>query len=217
MENISLTIVLIIMTCIISYQAFTNPVMQARLLFYPVQMKANGEWYRFVTYGFIHSGWEHLLLNMFVLYMFGEQLEDTMLQIFGAGIGRLLYLFFYVSAIVISTVPSYFRNQDNPSYAALGASGATSALVFAYILFAPWQWFLFPPLPAILFGIGYLWYSSYMEKKGTDNIGHNTHFWGAIYGVFFLVVTAYALEPGLLNYFLDLLLAGPTMPGFLGR
>lgn len=212
---ISLTLILIIMTGLISYQAFARPDMKARLMFYPVQMKANGEWYRFITYGFIHADWQHLLVNMFVLYMFGEYLESAMLSIFGGSLGRLMYLLLYLSAIVVSSVPSYFRQQDNRGYAAVGASGATSALVFAFILFDPWQWFLFPPLPAILFGIAYLWYSNYMEKKGMDNIGHNTHFWGAIYGLFFMILAAYAFQPRLLEYFLDRLLAGPTAPGFL--
>ncbi len=214
--GLSLTLIIIIMTGIISYQAFTNPVMRARLMFYPVQMKSSGEWYRFLTYGFVHANWEHLLINMFVLYMFGEYLENAFLSIFGASTGRMLFLLLYVSAIVISTVPSYFRNQDNPGYAAVGASGATSALVFGFILFNPWEWFIFPPLPALLFGIAYLWYSSYMEKRGMDNIGHNTHFWGAIYGLFFVILTAVALSPSLLNFFISRLLEGPSVPGFLG-
>lgn len=212
---ISLTLILIIMTSLISYQAFVNPEMKARLMLYPVQMKSRGEWYRFVTYGFVHADWQHLLINMFVLYMFGEYLESAMFSVFGASLGRLMYLVLYLSALVIATIPSYFKHQDNYGYAAVGASGATSALVFGFILFNPWEWFIFPPLPALFFGIGYLWYSSYMEKRGLDNIGHNTHFWGAIYGLVFILISAYALRPGLLYFFLDRLLAGPSVPGFL--
>ncbi len=212
---ISLTLVLIIMTALISYQAFNKPEIKARLMLYPRRIKENGEWYRFLTYGFVHADWQHLLVNMYVLYVFGEYLEDAMFYIFGASLGRLMYLLLYLSGIVISTIPTYFQHQDNPGYAAVGASGATSALVFAFILFNPWEWFIFPPLPAVLFGVAYLWYSSYMEKHGMDNIGHNTHFWGAIYGLFFMILTAYAFQPGLLQYFFDQLLKGPATPGFL--
>ncbi|MDX1941873.1 MAG: rhomboid family intramembrane serine protease [Saprospiraceae bacterium] len=209
---ISLTLVLIIMTCLISYQAFNNSIMKARLMFYPSQMKKSGEWYRFFSHGLVHADWQHLIVNMYVLYVFGEDLEFAFLDNFGAGMGRTLYLIFYFSAVVISAVPSYFKHQDNPSYAAVGASGATSALLFASILFNPWHWFLFPPMPAVLFGITYLWYSSYMEKKGIDNIAHNAHFWGAVYGLFFMIVTANALQPSLLESFLYRFLQGPHWP-----
>jgi len=97
----------------------------------------------------------------------------------------------------------------------VGASGATSALVFAFILFDPWQWFLFPPLPALLFGVAYLWYSSYMDKRGMDNIGHNAHFWGAVYGIVFTLISAALLRPEMLNAFLVQLLKGPSAPPFL--
>ncbi len=211
---ISLTIALIIMTSLISYQAFGRPEMRARLMFYPRLMKENGEWYRFLTYGFVHADWMHLIVNMYVLYIFGEYLEEVLKTSLGDALGRIMYLLLYLSAIVISSVPSYFQHQDNRAYAAVGASGATSALVFAFILFRPWEWFIFPPLPAVLFGAAFLWYSSYMEKRGMDNIGHNTHFWGAVYGVFFMLLTAYAFQPALLRFFWHQLLQGPGAPPF---
>ncbi len=211
----SLTLILVIMTGIISYQGFNNPAVNAKLMLYPVQMKARGEWYRFITHGFIHADWSHLIINMIVLYQFGEFLENAFVQVFGAGIGQILYVALYLSAIIISAIPSYFQHQDNPGYAAVGASGATSALVFGFVLFNPWEWFLFPPLPALLFGVAYLWYSSYMEKRGMDNIGHNAHFWGAVYGVVFTIISAFALAPELINYFFAQLMQGPSAPGFL--
>ena len=209
----NITIILVIMTGIISFQAFNNASIKGKLLFYPVSINNNGEWYRFLTSGFIHADWQHLIINMIVLYQFGEVVEYMFSGMFGEMMGRIAYILLYLSSIVISSIPSYFKHQHNPGYAALGASGATSALVFAYIIFNPWGWFLFPPLPAVLFGVAYLWYSSYMEKRGMDNIGHNVHFWGAIYGFVFTIITIIALQPNMLQVFMNRLLEGPT--GFM--
>ncbi len=211
----SLTIVLVIMTSLISFQAFNNPNMNGQLLFHPVVMRENGQWYRFLTHGFLHADLMHLLVNMFVLWQFGSIIEKVFLQVFGELNGRLVFLLFYFSAIVASSISSYFKHRFNPTYAAVGASGATSALVFGYILFAPWQWFVFPPLPAILFGVAYLWYSSYMEKRGLDNIAHGAHFWGAVYGVAFILIAMTFVSPSFPRVILQQLLAGPKAPSFL--
>lgn len=206
----SITVILLIMTGFISYQAFNNPEMRSKLIFYPATIKSSGEYYRFLTSGFIHGDWGHLFINMFVLYQFGRFAEEQVFPLlFGETMGKFVYLVFYLAAIVLSSIPTYFRHQDNYGYAALGASGATSALVFTYILFDPWQWFIFPPLPAILVGIGFLVYSSYMDKRGSDNIGHNAHLWGAIFGLFFTVVSILVLQPALLDYIISALFAGP--------
>lgn len=204
-----MSIILVIMTALISYRAFNDSVVRGKLIFYPKIIKEQGEWYRFLTSGFIHADYNHLLINMFVLWQFGEVAEELFPIIFGPTYGKIVFILFYLSAIIISSIPSYFRHQDNPSYAALGASGATSALVFVYIFLAPWNWFLFPPLPAILLGIGYLMYSSYMDKRGTDNIGHNAHFWGAVYGIVFIVSASLSFRPELFESFISQLLAGP--------
>lgn len=206
---ISITLILVVMTSLISYQALNNPQMMQQLSFRPVLIKENGEYYRFLTKGFIHLNWEHLFVNMFVLYQFGRFAESLFAFMFGEAIGRIVYIIFYLSALVFSSVPNYFRYKDNFAYSSLGASGATSALVFAFIIYNPWQWFLFPPLPALLFGIGYLIYSNYMDKKGTDNIGHNAHYWGAVYGVLFTIVAIVATRPELLDLIFMRLLEGP--------
>ncbi|MCB0635661.1 MAG: rhomboid family intramembrane serine protease [Lewinella sp.] len=213
--GLSLTLIIVIMTGLISYQAFNNPEMRAKLMFRPVDIKNHGEYYRFITSGFIHADWGHLLVNMYVLYVFGEQIEQIFTSLlFGPVYGRIAYIGFYLTAIIVANIPSYFRHQDNYGYSALGASGATSALVFAIILFIPWEWFLFPPLPAILVAVTFLWYSSYMDKRGADNIGHNAHFWGAVYGLLFIIVASWLMQPSLIGYFIDQLAAGPKAPNF---
>lgn len=213
--SISLTLVLIILTCLISYQAFNNPEMKAKLLFRPVDIR-NGEYYRFFTSGLIHGDFSHLLFNMWALYIFGELVENIFITyLFGPTIGRVAFLLFYFSAVAVASLPSYFRHQDNYAYSALGASGATSALSMIFIMFLPWEWFVFPPLPGILLAVGFLWYSSHMDKRGGDNIGHNAHLSGAIYGIGFIIVASLLLKPELLTYMLQQLLAGPQpFPGF---
>lgn len=214
----SFTIVLVIMTGIISYQAFNNPAMKQKLIFHPASVKNNGEWYRFITHGFIHANWEHLLINLFVLWQFGKVIESFFVHdngLFGPAFGRIMFLILYLTAIIVAAIPAYLKHQDDYYYASLGASGATSALVFGFILLFPWEWFIFPPLPALIFGVAYLWYSSYMSRRGTDNIAHDAHFWGAVYGLAFVIISAVLLRPQLLDLFLARLMEGPSAPGFL--
>jgi membrane associated rhomboid family serine protease len=213
----SFTLILVIMTGLISYQAFNNPAMRQKLLFHPASVKSNGEWYRFITHGFVHANWQHLLINMFVLWQFGEVIENFFEgALFGRAFGKIMYLVLYLSAIVIAAIPGYIKHQNNQFYASVGASGGTSALVLAFILINPWEWFVFPPLPALVVGVLYLWYSSYMEKRGSDNIAHDAHLWGAVYGLLFMIVAAILVRPELLQFFMERLLEGPSAPGFLG-
>jgi membrane associated rhomboid family serine protease len=203
------------MTSLISWQAFSNLEMRAKLLFRPVDIAERGEWYRFISSGLIHADFAHLLINMYVLWMFGEIVEQYFTRvIFGETWGRIAYLLFYFSAIVVASMPSFFRYQHFSGYSALGASGATSALVFAYIATNPWSGLtlIFLPffsIPAVIMGIAYLWYSNYMDKRGTDNIGHNAHFTGAVYGIIFVIVTAAIFQPAFLKMMWSNLLAGP--------
>lgn len=220
----TLTLIIIIMTVIISIQAFSRGDMRSKLLFHPASIQNRGEYYRFLSNGFIHADYMHLFVNMFVLWQFGQFIEalfitglyvngQAIYPLFDAVSGRIVYLLFYLSAIVASSIPMYLRNRDNYGYAALGASGATSAVVFGAILLEPWMWFLFPPLPAILFAVGYIWYSSYMDKRGGDNIGHNQHLWGAIYGLVFIVICIALRQPELLSFIGEQLMS-PQGPPF---
>lgn len=203
----SITLIIIILTALVSYQANNNPSMHAQLMFRPSSIKNGGEWYRFLTHGFVHSNqtWLHLLINMYVLWIFGETVEAWFGLIFGFNLGKIAYLLFYLSAIVVASIPNYFRHQDNYSYAAVGASGATSAVIMAFIIYQPWSMlllFFIIPIPAILAGVLFLFYSSYMDKKGVGNIDHNAHFWGAIYGVAFVLISLVTLRPDLLEVFI---------------
>jgi membrane associated rhomboid family serine protease len=111
----------------------------------------------------------------------------------------------YIGGAALSTLPSYGKHKDDYSYTAVGASGAVSAVVFASIIFDPWSKLIIFPIPigipAILFGFLYLIYSWYMGKKNIDNVGHDAHFWGAVFGFVFTII----LKPALFGHLLSIL------------
>ncbi len=180
-----MTLLIILATAALSVPAFKNAELRSRAIFYPYRIKRAGEYYRFLSSGFLHNDWMHLLVNMFVLYSFGPYLEDLYTYFYG-GSGRILYLLFYVSAIAIANISTYFKQKDNEYYRSLGASGAVSAVVFAFIFFNPQAklMLIFLPIPvnAVLMGLLYIAYSFYMGRRGSDHINHDAHLMGAVYG-----------------------------------
>ena len=206
MELYIITIAIIAITGLTSFRAFEDRMLKAKFIFLPAKIKESGEWYRFFSSGLIHADWVHLLFNLYVLWSFGQWVEQYFTIYFGSLFGRILYLGMYVLAIGASSIPDYKKHQDYYGYAALGASGAVSAVVFASIFFNPWQGgigILFLPgsIPPMLFGALYLWYSSYMAKRQLDNIGHSAHFWGAVFGFVFTLVVSLIFQFGLVEYF----------------
>lgn len=180
-----ITYVILGITVLTSYKAFEDYELKNKFLFTPYLVKHQGEWYRLFSHGIIHADWTHLLINMFVLYSFGTLIESTFIQEYGLFRGRINYLLLYLGGIVVSTVNSYIKHQDDVSYNALGASGATSAVLYSFVVMYPTEevYLYFIPITAWIFGVIYLMYSHYMAKKGNDNIGHDAHIGGAIYGV----------------------------------
>lgn len=200
------------MTGILSYQAFGNPRMKGRMLFIPDVVNRMGEYDRFLTHGFIHADWGHLLINLYVLHSFGELAEYRFKAYFGDLYGAILFTILYIGGIIVSSIPSYIKHKDNRMYAALGASGAVSGVVFVNIFFNPWDeitllFFPFFGIPIVFAGIAYLMYSSYMGKHGNDNIGHDAHFYGAVWGFSFTVLASAILRPELMTNFVDILLS----------
>ena len=181
----TLTWLIIGFTCLLSITAFQNAEVYGKLLFSPYLIhRQKGEWFRFLSVGFVHVDAGHLLGNMLTLFFFGRGIE----QIFSPA----QFIIFYVSALALSCAPSFNKHKENPEYSAAGASGAVSAIVFATVLYGPWDIIylkFFIPLPFILYAVGYLFYSGYMAKKGSDNTGHDAHLWGALYGVAFTLIT----------------------------
>ena len=189
---ITITIAILAITCVVSFTAFSNEKVMDDLIFYPPAITHQNQWYRFITCGLIHADIAHLGFNMYSFYMFGDYIESTFTDIFGAK-GKAIYLLLYVSSLVVCLLPTYFNNKENYYYKSLGASGAVSAIVFTFIFLAPTRrielMFIHIPFPAFIFGAVYLGVSAYLSRKGGSRINHSAHFWGAIYGIVFLIVT----------------------------
>jgi membrane associated rhomboid family serine protease len=188
--ELSITVIIIIVTGVVSFMAFTNHKLLEQFIFYPPSVR-RGQWYRFFSCGLIHADWGHLLFNMIALYMFGELVEKRFVEIFGA-YGKLIYLLMYVLALAASVIPTYFNNKDNYHYRSLGASGAVSAVIFAGILFFPLLgiglFFIPIYLAGFVFGIVYLLVSGWLDKRGGGNINHSAHLFGALFGVGFTII-----------------------------
>jgi membrane associated rhomboid family serine protease len=173
-----------------------------RLILWPPAVQRQRQYERLLTYGFIHADWAHLLFNMITLWSFGTQVE----RIFSEWISPLGFVMFYLSAIVVSILPTYLTHQNDANYRSLGASGGVSAVLFAFILFDPWsKLIIFPipvPIPAFLFALLYVGYSIWMDRRGVGNVNHSAHLWGAAYGVVFTLM----LEPNMAAHFTQRLL-----------
>ena len=184
-----LTYIIIGLTCLISIPAFQNRELFVKLLFSPTMIRGNKEWYRFITHAVLHADFLHLIMNMYVLYMFGGMVEDIFADSFGDGKGETYFFLLYFIGIIASSVPSYEKHKNDYHYHAVGASGAVSAIVFSAIMLNPWMhlslMFIPIPIPAPIFGALYLVYCWYMEKRGGDNIAHGVHYWGSLFGAVF--------------------------------
>ena len=193
-----ITLGLIAVTALVSWLAFKDRRLVDRLILWPPAVSQRHQYWRLASYGLLHADLSHLLFNMITLFFFGRLIEQVMVQLTGSW---LTYPLFYLTALVVSILPSYLKNQKNPNYLSLGASGAVSAVLFAFILLAPWATIgvFFIPMPAIVFAVLYIAYSIWMDKRGGDNINHGAHLAGAAYGVLFLVV----MDAGVIGHFLE--------------
>lgn len=181
------TWLIIAATCAVSFMAFRRPKLGHDLVLWPPAITGKQQYWRLLTSGFLHADMQHLLFNMLTLFFFGRLMEQFFAYYLGAG----GYVLFYLGGIVVANVPSYLRHRNDVNYASLGASGAVSAVLFAFILLKPWAliFVFFLPLPAIVYAVLYVGYSIYMDRRGGDHINHSAHLWGALYGIVFTVAT----------------------------
>lgn len=196
------TFFIILIVGITSFSAFQNRTMFAKGAFMPYDIVRFKQYYRFLSHVFLHASWEHLIFNMLTLYFFGMLVESGFVYYFGKW-GKSIYLLEFLIAGVIATVPTFFKHKNNPSYIAVGASGAVSAILFTSILLDPTNriYFMFIPIgiPAFVFGPAYLLYCMYMAKRNIDHVAHDVHFWGAIFGFVFPILLKFEL----FNVFLE--------------
>lgn len=196
----SISMIIIILTTIISILSFNNSRITDALIFWPPAIHMRRQYYRFVTCGFIHADLMHLAFNMFTLYFFGKVLEEYYMGILG--LQHYYFTLLYITALIVANIPSYLKQRDNYNYRSLGASGAVCAVMFAYIMISPWSTLGILgiiPMPAIIYALLFLGYSIYMSKRGGDNINHDAHLWGSIYGVVFTIVARPSVVGSFLN------------------
>ncbi len=200
-----MTIIIIIATAIVSFLAFNNSAIMNRLLLSPYQVVHKKEWHRVITHAFVHGDYVHLIVNMIVLLSFGLGVEKIFNELFRLEIIRNVtvhFLTLYFGGVIISCLSTLRKHKHNFYYQGVGASGAVSAIVFTSIFFRPLDKLYIMgilPVPAIAFGVGYLIYSQYMSRKGGDNINHDAHFVGAVFGFIYPLL----IDPKLFKVFLN--------------
>lgn len=186
----SVFFIIIIITATISITAFYRPHIMNMLDLKTYKAYHNNEIHRLLTCGFVHADWNHLIFNMVSFFFFGRMVEYRL--------GGTMFLVMYLSAIVFSNITTLIKHKDNHGYSAVGASGGVSAVIFSGILYEPLMKVFVPfPIPGILYALIFLGYSYYMTKKQSDNINHDAHFMGAIYGLAFPIL----INPHIINVF----------------
>ncbi|PCJ00137.1 MAG: rhomboid family intramembrane serine protease [Flavobacteriales bacterium] len=196
--NLSITLIIIITTVAVSLYANGKPELYSKLLFNPYQVFHRKEWYRIFSHAFIHDNNNifHLGFNMYVLYVFGngsqgDGVEFELIEKMG-GIGIFYFLLIYLGGVFVATIPALLKHRDNYNYNSVGASGAVSAVLFSMVAMHPISSrmgiIFLPMLPAIVFGVLYIAYEKYMEKRGGTNIAHDAHIWGAVFGFLFTLI-----------------------------
>jgi membrane associated rhomboid family serine protease len=213
-ELYPVTIGLIIANVIFSLIGFSNAVMVDKTIMWPYRVARENQYFRFITSGFLHADWMHLIFNMFTLFFFGRNLE-MYFSYYGLG-GNFSYLALYFLGLIISDIPSYLKHKDDYNYRSLGASGAVSAVVFATIVFSPWSpIYLYGALKisAAVYAVLYILYCVYMGKKSGDNINHDAHLWGSLFGLAFTLILIAYLQSALFTDIIEEL----KHPSLFGR
>jgi membrane associated rhomboid family serine protease len=203
----SLTLMIVLLTAGISIYAWKTEGVLYKLILNPYQVQQKKEYYRFITSGFIHADFIHLIFNMLSFLSFGFALEHLYKIQFQEN-GGILFLFLYLSGIIVSDIPTYLKNIKNTRYNSLGASGGVSTIIFAAIMNNPMGGIgvIFFNVPGFLFAMLYTYYCYYLSKRSLDNINHDAHLYGGLYGV----VVSLILNPSLIvNFFAALVSFNP--------
>lgn len=180
----SMTLVLVILSVILSMMAFNNIKLRDTLMLYPAIMKTPKEAYRLITSGFIHVNTMSMILNLITLFFFGQFLEQIM--------GSQMFALLYLGGIVFSNLPIYYTQMHNPHFISYGSLGGVIAVTFAGMYLIPWEninLFFILPIPAILLAVVFFGYSIVMAKKAGRKFYLEPNFWGAIYGILFMIIT----------------------------
>ncbi|TDG37565.1 rhomboid family intramembrane serine protease [Pedobacter changchengzhani] len=191
--------IILLFTVVTSLYAFYDNSVYGKFMLHPYSVAKGKNVFTLLTSGLIHADYMHMFFNLFTFFAFAFTLEQMM--------GHWQFGLMYVLSLILSDLPTVFKNKDNFHYHSLGASGAISAVLFSFILFKPFSeiGILFIPfgIPAIVFGVLYLVYCVYASKNSRDNINHDAHFFGAISGLLITII----LVPGIVPNFISALTA----------
>ena len=170
-------IAIIALNVIVSYKGFQDILFFRKYEFHIGSIRA-GEQIRMFSSAFLHADITHLAFNMLTLFFFAPVVIDYM--------GSFSFIIIYVGSLIFGSLLTLYFHKDDYNYRAIGASGAVTGVLYSAILLQPdmslYLFFIPIPIPAYIFGIGYLLYSIYGMKAKNDNIGHTAHFGGAIGG-----------------------------------
>jgi membrane associated rhomboid family serine protease len=141
---------------------------------------------------FLHGGWGHIISNMWILFIFGDNVEDRM--------GKIKYFLFYILCGLIASFTHFILHRNSP-IPAIGASGAISGIMAAYMLLFPKSTIisivpiiiipLFIPIPALIYiGIWFLGQllsgtTSLMLSDTATGIAFWAHIGGFLGGILF--------------------------------
>lgn len=200
---LNILIIIIAVTALVSFSAFNNSQLRDKLIYSPYRVKHNKEYSRFFGHLFIHADMTHLLFNMMSLYFLGElflsapadyyqNVNSGLIENYGVIGGQVHFFILYFFGGLFVTIIPYYRNQDNPNYLALGASGAVSAVIFAAMLWNPFMklhlFFIPIGIPAYIFGPLYIAFEIYQDRRGNTGVAHDAHIGGAIFGVLYVLI-----------------------------
>lgn len=213
--SLTLTTIIVAVSVILSLLAFNKEELRTKWMLNPYRVVQDKEYLRILTHGFIHGDYVHLGINMYVLWGFGSTVERvfTNQQVFqssfpnidywGDTAGMVYFVILYFGGILFASLPALRKHKDNPNYNSLGASGAVSAVLLAYILMFPQNKLMFIflpiPIPAYVMGIIFFAYESYMNRRGGTGIAHDAHLYGAIFGLVLMI----ALSPQFISHFIE--------------
>ncbi|MCC6600210.1 MAG: rhomboid family intramembrane serine protease [Crocinitomicaceae bacterium] len=196
-----ITLIIVAVTVLVSWQAFNRSGIFEKLMLNPYSVKHRKEYYRIVSHIFVHADYVHLAFNMYTFYSFGRAMERLFTDEYYFGLvfsgkhywgdvnGKILFVALYVLGGVVAALPSLRKHSDNYGYNAVGASGAVSAIMMAFMIMFPEGqigFFMIIPMPAWAGALVFLALEHYLSRRGGTHIAHDAHIWGALFGILFI-------------------------------